>query len=206
MNDAEKELEESKSEVLPGQADIFSFLQSTHVPEVIAEPEAMSCLELPTEGELELLQIQDKAGCAGAEKQTTFLMEVETDDSKYTHRIESPIYRPRTTKPHILLLCDKSKTKSLIAEIDASPLDDDEKDFLRAAAWRHAVFHYERIADYYANATDEMKRLMEQSALVIIDFNSAIEKGFIKVCEEIRSQYFQEYTSVGIEENEERAS
>ena len=38
-----------------------------------------------------------------------------------------------------------------------------------------------------------MQELMEDSALVIIDFNKAIELGYVKLSEEIASQYLDEY-------------
>lgn len=114
-------------------------------------------------------------------------------ERKYSGKIEAPVYEPKHAKPHILTLCDTTKLKQLAREIDASSLPDDEKRFLRAAAWRHAVFHYERIADYYAHATPEFQRLAEKSALVIIDFDQAIELGFVKLCEDIREQYLEEY-------------
>jgi hypothetical protein len=114
-------------------------------------------------------------------------------EQKYSKKIEAPIYEPSHAKPHILTLCDNQKTKKLIRDIDDSSLPEDEKNFLRFAAWRHAVFHYERIADYYAHATPEMQKFMEQSALVIVDFDKAIELGFVKVCNDIREQYFEEY-------------
>lgn len=65
--------------------------------------------------------------------------------------------------------------------------------FLIDAARRHNVFNYERIADYYAHATPEMQQLMERSALVIIDFEKAIEYGYVKLCNEIKTQYLEDY-------------
>lgn len=38
-----------------------------------------------------------------------------------------------------------------------------------------------------------MQELMENSALVIIDFDKAIEKGFVKLSEEIANQYKEDY-------------
>ena len=50
---------------------------------------------------------------------------------------------------------------------------------LRLAAARHLCFNYKRIADYYASsASAEMQRLMEKSALVIIDYQDAIKNGY----------------------------
>ena len=46
------------------------------------------------------------------------------------------------------------------------------------AAKRHTIFDYRKIAEYYAYATAEMQRLMERSALVIIDVNDAIANGY----------------------------
>lgn len=129
-------------------------------------------------------------------KQTLMFPKDEVEiEQKYTNKIEAPIYEPSHKKPHLLSLCDSMKTKMLIREIDASDLPEDEKSFLRCAAWRHAVFHYERIADYYAHSSREMQKLMENSALVIIDFDTAIERGFIKLCDDIREQYGEEYSN-----------
>jgi len=113
--------------------------------------------------------------------------------AKYTSKIEAPIYNPKNTKPHILELCDKSKTLRLLREIDASNLPIEEKQFLIDAARRHNIFNYEKIADYYAYSSKEMQHLMERSALVIIDFEKAIELGYIKLCNDIRTQYLEEY-------------
>lgn len=115
------------------------------------------------------------------------------DEEKYSSKIESPIYKPREQKPHILELYDKMKTQRMIVEIDKSNVSIEEKMFLIEAARRHTVFNYEKIADYYANASKEMQELMERSALVIIDFEKAIEYGYVKMCEEIRKQYLEEY-------------
>lgn len=115
------------------------------------------------------------------------------EDQKYSSKIEAPIYEPKNEKPHILELCDKSKTHRIINEIEQSSLSNDEKFFLIDAARRHNVFNYEKIADYYAHSSKEMQTLMERSGLVIIDFDKAIEYGYVKLCEEIKKQYLEEY-------------
>ena len=115
------------------------------------------------------------------------------DEQKYSSKIEAPIYEPKNQKPHLLELCDKSKTHRLIKEIDASNLPYEEKMFLIDAARRHNVFNYEKIADYYAHSSKEMQHLMERSGLVIIDFDKAIEYGYVNVCEDIKQQYLEDY-------------
>lgn len=127
-------------------------------------------------------------------KQTNiFGEESRPEDGKYSSKIESPIYEPKNKKPHIFELCDKTKAHRLMREIDLSSLDVDEKKFLMDAARRHVVFNYEKIADYYAHASKEMQELMERSGLVIIDFDKAIELGYVKLCEDIRKQFLEEY-------------
>lgn len=120
-------------------------------------------------------------------------LEPQKEERKYTTKIESPIYEPKNQKPHILELYDNQKSKRLIREIDQSSLPIEEKMFLVDAARRHTIFNYEKIADYYANASSEMQSLMEKSALVIIDFEKAIEYGYVKMCDDIRTQYLEEY-------------
>lgn len=115
------------------------------------------------------------------------------EESKYSKKIEAPIYEPKNKKPYILELLDKTKTHRLIREIEASNVSLDEKKFLVDAARRHNVFNYEKIADYYAHSSKDMQYLMERSGLVIIDFEKAIEFGFVKLSDDIRRQYLQEY-------------
>lgn len=118
-------------------------------------------------------------------------LEPDHDDSKYSSKIEAPVYEPKNKKPHLLELVDIAKSNSLIREVLASDIPQDVKEFLIEAAKRHSVFNYEKIADYYAHATPEVQHLMEKSALVIIDFGKAIENGYVRLCDEIRSQYLE---------------
>ena len=116
-----------------------------------------------------------------------------TENIKYSNKIEAPVYEPKNKKPHILELLDNSKTLRLITEINNSNIEDAEKKFLIEAARRHTVFNYEKIADYYANSDKEVQLLFEKSALVIIDFEKAIELGYVNLCKEITNQYFEDY-------------
>ena len=117
----------------------------------------------------------------------------DMDEQKYSSKIEAHNYEPKNKKPHVLELCDKEKTHRLLRKINSSNLPVDEKAFLLDAARRHNVFNYEKIADYYAHASREMQELMEESALVVIDFERAIQLGYVRLCEEIKTQYLQEY-------------
>lgn len=101
----------------------------------------------------------------------------------YTRKIKAPIYEPGPEKPAVASLMDAAKTKELLAEIDTASVPEDVRVFLRAAAERHTIFNFRRIADFYAHSEAPIQRLFEKSALVIIDFNAAIENGFVKFTE-----------------------
>lgn len=118
---------------------------------------------------------------------------VESADKKYVGKIDAPVYEPKNIKPYILELYNTEKSNNLIDKINKSSLPKAEKEFLIQASKRHIVFNYEKIADYYAHSNKEMQNLMEESALVIVDFNQAIENGFVQVCEELKKQYTGEY-------------
>jgi hypothetical protein len=113
-------------------------------------------------------------------------------DKKYSSKIKAPIYIPNLQKPSIFKLYNNTKTNELIKNIKASNVTKDEKDFLLKAARRHTIFNYSLIADYYASSNKEMQGLMEQSALVIIDFDKAIEYGYVKLSEDIAEQYLKD--------------
>jgi hypothetical protein len=117
------------------------------------------------------------------------LLDIGDLDKKYTAKILTPIYTPGLKIPSIYKLYDTKKAKELEKAIKASNVSEEEKTFLIAAAKRHVVFNYSQIAEYYANSGKEMQELMEQSALVIIDFNHAIEYGYVQLAEEIAEQY-----------------
>lgn len=107
-------------------------------------------------------------------------------DKKYTGKIKIPQYEPRRFAPLLHELCDRGKYIELLRDINTSNVSEPEKEFLRYAASRHIAFNYSRIADYYAHATPEMQRLMEKSALVIIDFDDAIANGYVRLSENIK--------------------
>ena len=109
----------------------------------------------------------------------------QLDVEKYTAKIETPIYEIKGDKPEINELYDNKKTSELFNKIKDSDIPDDIKGFLVAAATRHTVFNYEKIAEFYAHQDKEVKQLMEESALVIIDYNKAIEYGYVKLTKAI---------------------
>lgn len=119
----------------------------------------------------------------------------KNDDSinPYTSKIEKPIYEIKNENPNINDVYDINKYNELIEDINKSNLSDDEKDFLRLASTRHIVFNYEKIAELYACSSKEFQELMEDNALIIIDFNKAIELGYIQLNDFITKNYEIDY-------------
>lgn len=128
---------------------------------------------------------------------------LESSDNKedaeniYTSKIEAPIYEIKGEKPEIKDLIDTSKMTQLIKEIEGSSISKEEKEFLKFASYRHNVFNYENIAEFYAHADPELKDLMEKSALVIIDYKKAIENGFVQMSKVIADIFDTEHPEEG---------
>jgi hypothetical protein len=115
------------------------------------------------------------------------------EGSCYTRKIEAPGYEKTGECPAISDLTDKSKSASLETEIKAAGIQKDVEAFLLDAAARHTVFNFEKIAEFYCHADAKVQDLMERSACVIIDFDKAIENGYVRLGEELARLYKQEY-------------
>lgn len=113
---------------------------------------------------------------------------------EYSRKIESPVYEAKVAEKVDESECfDDGKTRELLEEIDKAKCGQEIKDFLRLAAYRHTKFHFAKIADYYAQADPETKRLMEHSGMVIVDFGSAVESGFVQLSRNLVEEYLNEY-------------
>lgn len=100
------------------------------------------------------------------------------EDTTYTTTVNIPQYEVTGENVNINELYDDSKQKALMEEIERSKLSKEEKEFLKCASCRHIVFNYRKIAEFYAKASSECQKLMENSALVIIDYEDAIKNGY----------------------------
>lgn len=100
----------------------------------------------------------------------------------YSKNIEAPQYEITGECPPVAELVDKTKADELSAEIDAAKdIPEEVRAFLKVAAMRHVVFDYRNIAEFYAHADAKTQRMMERSALVIIDYDDAVKNGFVKL-------------------------
>jgi hypothetical protein len=143
--------------------------------------ESMLALEL---GELKDLGF-DLELTGFSDKELKLLMDIAEADAIYSDKITVPTYEPKNKKPPIEDLYEDEKAMGLIADIKESKLPQEEKDFLMAAASRHIVFNYSKVADFYSHSSKECQELMEESALVIVDYKQAIENGFVHLTAQI---------------------
>lgn len=121
----------------------------------------------------------------------------EDTGEPYTKKVEAPIYEITGEKPEVDELYDRERTDALLAQIKGADVPDEVKRFLKIAAERHTVFNYAKIAEYYAHAPAEVQELFEESALVIIDYEKAIERGFVAITQQMEDQYAEENKSEG---------
>lgn len=109
----------------------------------------------------------------------------EDDGSLYSRKLGTPVYSIVGKEPAISDLFDTTKHDELVESIRQVEMPDEMRAFLIAAASRHTVFDYRSIAEFYAHQSADIQQLMEESALVIIDFDDAIARGFVKLSERL---------------------
>lgn len=108
------------------------------------------------------------------------------EENPYTSKITTPTYVPtKEQAPEITELYNMDKAKRLIEKIERSDLKPEIKEFLKIASYRHVVFDYRNIAEFYSHADKDTQELFEDNLLVIIDYNKAIENGVINITADI---------------------
>lgn len=106
----------------------------------------------------------------------------EPSENPYTQKTGTPVYEPKEEEvPDTSELFDDSVTKEKIAKIKESAIPEEIKDFLILASARHTKFNFKKIAEFYCHASKEIQELFEDNALVIVDFDSAIQNGWVKL-------------------------
>ena len=104
----------------------------------------------------------------------------------YTQKTDTPIYEPTGEKVEIEEMIKTDKYDELVAKIKEAKIPEDIRDFLLKASTRHIQFNYKKIAEYYSNADKEIQELFEDNALVIIDFDKAIEDWYTLLLNQFR--------------------
>ena len=102
--------------------------------------------------------------------------------------IELPFYTPSGNLPNVNDLADVSKTKELNSQIDLLKIDDELKEILKIRASFFTDFDFQKIADYYAQQTQDVKNLFEELGMVILAPKEALKRGFINLKNEITDE------------------
>ena len=123
-------------------------------------------------------------------------------DTKYSRAITIPQYEIKGEKPLIPELYNNKKVVELLNHIKNSNVSEEEKKFLTIAEYRHYVFNYSKIAEYYPHASKEMQELMEESALVIIDIDDAIMGGYVKLSNRLNQLIEESKQQRGVKDEE----
>lgn len=127
------------------------------------------------------------------EKQLDLFVGIQenTPPQEQVCKYSNPLYTPKHVGCNDLSLCfDESKYQAMLKRIDKlATISERERNFLKLAATRFVAFNYDCIADYYASASKEMQEAMESLALVLIDYNRAIELGFVKLNKNMSNLY-----------------
>lgn len=108
------------------------------------------------------------------------------DDNWYTQKTDTPIYEPTWEDVEIEEMIKTDKYDELVDKIKEAKIPDEIKDFLLKASTRHIQFNYKKIAEYYSNAPKEVQELFEDNALVVIDFDKAIEDWYTLLLNKFR--------------------
>jgi len=146
----------------------------------------------------DLLKIDFELSSLGFDNKelTNILLGDDEIENPYTKKVDVPIYEPSEDKPDIYDLYDDERHQRLLEAISKADLSDEERQFLIMAAGRHVQFNFQKIAEFYSHSRKEVQELMEDSALVIIDFDKAIANGYLKLQEELSEIYLDEYDEI----------
>lgn len=121
----------------------------------------------------------------GFDEETASGADLDNVENQYTQKVDVPQYEITGEEPEESELVDTSKRDELVEEINQSSLPKKIKEFLKLGAQRHLKFDYGKIAEYYAHADKQTQQLMENSALVIIDYDDAMRDGYAKFTDTI---------------------
>lgn len=116
----------------------------------------------------------------------------------YTTKIPKIQYEPQGPKPAISDLYDAEKYWQYNNMIEKANVSDELKTFLKLAAARWVEFRFDRIAEFYAQSPKEIQELFEKLALVVIDFEDAIQLGIV----EFTNKLHEYLKKVGVDDDE----
>ena len=113
-------------------------------------------------------------------------------ENPYSQKTDIPIYQIKGEKPSVSQCIDLFEVEKKIEKIENSNVSEDKKKMLKACAYRFAEIDFSMMAEFYAHEDEEMQSLMEDNALVIVDFDKAIELNLVKLDKRMKDIYKEE--------------
>ncbi len=111
----------------------------------------------------------------------------DIDRSPIDFSIDKYLYKPTGNPKPIKMCIDTTNYDLVVARIEkAQGLTDAEREVLKLCAYRFIEINMSDMAEYYCHASDAMREAMEDNCLVIVDGKRLIEKGLIKLSEDIQ--------------------
>ena len=116
----------------------------------------------------------------------------EKKNNPYSQKGNTPIYEIKGEMPSEKDCVSLDEVRKRIDKIDKADISEEQKEMLKVCAFRFANINFANMAEYYAHQNEEMQKLMEESALVIIDFDKAIEMGIVELDKKMKEIYDKE--------------
>lgn len=109
------------------------------------------------------------------------------DKEEYTHnlvqlKLSEFIYEPKGEMPAIEDCIETKDMDGVLKRLKGiKGLTKEERRVLEICAYRFCTIDFSKMAEYYAHASKPMQRAMEDNFLVIVDFEKARERGYVKM-------------------------
>ena len=109
------------------------------------------------------------------------------EKERYAKKIKIPIFQPKGINVSLNECVDIDKFLEYMEKIDTlkqeNKIDENQYKFLKLSATRFIVFNFENIAEYFCNANADMQKIMQELALVLIDYDDALKASIIEAGE-----------------------
>lgn len=109
------------------------------------------------------------------------------EKERYVKKIKIPIFQPKGINVSLNECVDIDKFLEYMEKIDTlkqeNKIDENQYKFLKLSATRFIVFNFENIAEYFCNANADMQKIMQELALVLIDYDDALKASIIEAGE-----------------------
>lgn len=101
----------------------------------------------------------------------------------YSNKIKLPIFDPTGKQVTLDECVNVDQFVKYMDEIDKykseNKINEQQYKFLKLAASRFIVFNFENIAEYFCQTNADMQRIMQDLALVLIDYDDALKASVV---------------------------